>query len=156
MLKSSLKPKFACRAKNPSNCRYHGAFQRLEQALGANDYAAYEIAKEEVLVAQKQAKVYRKVEGRANLPKQKVPIWNPKPGCVCDAGGHDQVAEMRRGCAVHDPENSCPQCGGLGYRHNVRLIKGVTNVTVENCPNCDSTGYIILAPELDKIFKKPV
>lgn len=78
MMKSSLKPKFACRAKNPSNCRYHGAFQRLDKALEANDYAAYEIAKEEVLVAQKQAKVYRKVEGRANLPKGNVPIWNLK------------------------------------------------------------------------------
>jgi len=147
-MKSSLKPKFACRAKNPSNCRYHGAFQRLEKALEINDYVAYEIAKKEVLVAQKQVKIYRKVEGRANLPKQKVPIWNPNPGCVCDPGGHDRPAELATGCAIHDPENTCPQCGGVGYRHNVRRIKGVTNVTREDCPNCDSTGYLIPWPDL--------
>jgi hypothetical protein len=141
-MKSSLKPKFACRAKNPANCRYHGAFQQLEKALEANNYVAYEIAKEKILAAQKQAKLYRTVEGRTNLPVQKVPIWNPNPGCVCDRD------EIKRGCAVHDPENACPQCGGLGYRHNVRLIKGVTNVTKEDCPNCDSTGYLISWPDL--------
>lgn len=62
MTDSKLKPAYPCRAKNLSTCPYHGAFLRLEKAIEANDYTAYETAKTEVLDVQKRKRQYKKAE----------------------------------------------------------------------------------------------
>jgi hypothetical protein len=76
MSKSTLKPDYPCRAKQPAACRYHGAFIRLDEAVENGDYDAYETAKLEVAAVQKKKRQYKKIEEQdsaENLDQIKAP-----------------------------------------------------------------------------------
>lgn len=56
---NSLRPKFACKAKNPATCPYHSAFIKLDAAAATGDYKAYEEAKNTVIALQSNMRTHK-------------------------------------------------------------------------------------------------
>lgn len=59
----SLKPKFKCQAKIPSQCKYHGSFIRLNIAVQNKDYASYVKEKTIIEELEKNTKATKALEG---------------------------------------------------------------------------------------------